>query len=153
MTDAAAPAAAEQQDFTDLRRAITVPRMALFILGDVLGAGVYVLIGQVAAEVGGAVWAPFLLALCFATFTAFSYAELVTKYPRAGGAAVFVHAPACCCASVWPCTWQPGSRRGERRRRDRGRRQPGLSVLDPRVIPRGSSTQRACDPQRLTGDP
>lgn len=65
--------------------------MLLFILGDVLGAGVYVLIGQVAGEVGGAVWAPFLLALAFALFTAFSYAELVTRFPQAGGAAVFVH--------------------------------------------------------------
>lgn len=84
-TQAAGPAArAEQGDATDLRRAITLPRMFLFILGDVLGAGVYVLIGTVAGEVGGAVWAPFLLALTFALFTAFSYAELVTKYPRAG---------------------------------------------------------------------
>ena len=89
--DSTAPAAAEQGDATDLKRAITLPRMLLFILGDVLGAGVYVLIGQIAAEVGGAVWAPFLLALAFAMMTAFSYAELVTKYPRAGGAAVFVH--------------------------------------------------------------
>ena len=88
--DAAAPAAAEQGDVSDLRQRITQRRMLLFILGDVLGAGVYVLIGQVAAAVGGAVWAPFLLALAFAMLTAFSYAELVTKYPRAGGAAVFV---------------------------------------------------------------
>ncbi len=80
----------EGEGHTDLKRAITLPRMMLFILGDVLGAGVYVLIGQVAGAVGGAVWAPFLLALGFALLTAFSYAELVTKYPRAGGAAVFV---------------------------------------------------------------
>ncbi len=81
--------AGEGEHTTELRQAITLRRMRLFILGDVLGAGVYVLIGQVAGRVGGAVWAPFLLALCFALFTAFSYAELVTKYPLAGGAAVF----------------------------------------------------------------
>ncbi|GGS23751.1 amino acid transporter [Streptomyces rubiginosohelvolus] len=46
----------------------------------------YVLVGQVAAESGGAVWAPLLVALCLALLTAASYAELVTKYPRAGGA-------------------------------------------------------------------
>ncbi|MEU6026254.1 APC family permease [Streptomyces tauricus] len=57
-----------------------------FILGDVLGAGVYVLVGQVAADAGGAVWAPLIVALCLALLTAASYAELVTKYPRAGGA-------------------------------------------------------------------
>ncbi|MGW8926536.1 APC family permease [Streptomyces rubiginosohelvolus] len=57
-----------------------------FILGDVLGAGVYVLVGQVAAESGGAVWVPLLVAMCLSLLTAASYAELVTKYPRAGGA-------------------------------------------------------------------
>ncbi|WP_404199856.1 APC family permease [Streptomyces tauricus] len=57
-----------------------------FILGDILGAGVYVLVGQVAADAGGAVWAPLIVALCLALLTAASYAELVTKYPRAGGA-------------------------------------------------------------------
>jgi APA family basic amino acid/polyamine antiporter len=90
MTSSSPAATVRQEDVFDLKRAITAPRMLLFILGDVLGAGVYVLIGQIAGEVGGAVWAPLLLALCFAMFTAFSYAELVTKYPRAGGAAVFV---------------------------------------------------------------
>ncbi|MCY7315396.1 MAG: APC family permease [Rubrivivax sp.] len=65
----------------------------LFILGDVLGAGVYALVSRSAGEVGGAAWAPLLLALLLALFfallTASSYAELVTKYPRAGGSAVF----------------------------------------------------------------
>jgi amino acid transporter len=65
---------------------LTTPLLYFFILGDVLGAGVYVLVGQVAAESGGAVWAPLLGALCLALLTAASYAELATKYPRAGGA-------------------------------------------------------------------
>ena len=60
-----------------------------FILGDVLGAGVYALMGVLAGEVGGMLWAPLLLALLLSLLTAGSYAELVTKYPRAGGAAVF----------------------------------------------------------------
>ncbi|CAM3085017.1 amino acid permease [Pseudomonas floridensis] len=74
---------------TSLRRAITAPMLMLFILGDVLGAGVYALAGTIAGRVGGAIWAPLLIALCFALLTAASYAELVTKYPRAGGAAVY----------------------------------------------------------------
>lgn len=61
----------------------------VFILGDVLGAGVYALVGVMAGEVGGAVWLPLLVALGLALLTAGSYAELVTKYPKAGGAAVF----------------------------------------------------------------
>jgi len=72
-----------------LRRAITGPMLFAFILGDVLGAGIYALMGVLSEEVGGMLWAPLLLALLLALLTAGSYAELVTKYPRAGGAAVF----------------------------------------------------------------
>ncbi|MEV6780970.1 APC family permease [Streptomyces sp. NPDC051098] len=70
-----------------LRRVLTTPLLYFFILGDVLGAGVYVLVGQVAADTGGAVWVPLGVALVLAMLTAASYAELATKYPRAGGAA------------------------------------------------------------------
>jgi amino acid transporter len=41
--------------------------------------------------VGGAIWASFLLALCLAALTAMSYAELVTKYPGAGGAPLYIN--------------------------------------------------------------
>ena len=74
---------------TKLARRITGPLLFLFILGDVLGAGVYALMGELSAETGGVLWAPLLVALLLALLTAGSYAELVTKYPRAGGAAVF----------------------------------------------------------------
>ncbi|THE07392.1 APC family permease [Microbacterium oleivorans] len=74
---------------TRLKRGITGPLLFAFILGDVLGAGIYALMGVLAAEVGGMLWAPLLVALLLALLTAGSYAELVTKYPRAGGAAVF----------------------------------------------------------------
>lgn len=74
---------------TRLARRITGPLLFLFILGDVLGAGIYALMGELSAEVGGVLWAPLAAALLLALLTAGSYAELVTKYPRAGGAAVF----------------------------------------------------------------
>ena len=82
----AAPASAGEGK---LARVISGPLLFLFILGDVLGAGVYALVGKIAGNVGGAMWAPLLLALFFALLTASSYAELVTKYPKAGGSAVF----------------------------------------------------------------
>ncbi|KAA9089226.1 APC family permease [Microbacterium radiodurans] len=72
-----------------LRRGIGGPLLFAFILGDVLGAGVYALMGVLSERVGGMLWAPLLAALVLALLTAGSYAELVTKYPRAGGAAVF----------------------------------------------------------------
>lgn len=74
---------------TKLRRGIGGLLLFAFILGDVLGAGIYALMGVLAGEVGGMLWAPLLVALLLALLTAGSYAELVTKYPRAGGAAVF----------------------------------------------------------------
>ncbi|MGC5165600.1 APC family permease [Luteimicrobium sp. DT211] len=72
-----------------LKRDISGRMLYLFILGDVLGAGIYALVGQIAGKVGGATWAPMVVALLLALLTAASYAELVTKYPRAGGSAVF----------------------------------------------------------------
>ncbi|MFJ8193087.1 APC family permease [Streptomyces sp. NPDC096094] len=77
---------ADGQGSPALKRALTTPLLYFFILGDVLGAGVYVLVGQVAADAGGAVWVPLVVALLLALLTAASYAELATKYPRAGGA-------------------------------------------------------------------
>jgi amino acid transporter len=65
--------------------------LLLFVVGDILGTGVYALTGDVAAEVGGAAWIPFLAAFLIATVTAFSYLELVTKYPQAAGAALYAH--------------------------------------------------------------
>jgi amino acid transporter len=70
-----------------LNRVVSTPLLYFFILGDILGAGVYVLVGSVAGESGGAVWLPLLTALVLAALTAGSYAELATKYPRAGGSA------------------------------------------------------------------
>jgi amino acid transporter len=87
--DAPAPPAATDEPDTKLRRTVSGRLLYLFVLGDVLGAGVYALVGEVAGEVGGAIWVPLLVALLLALLTATSYAELVTKYPRAGGSAVF----------------------------------------------------------------
>jgi amino acid transporter len=86
MATIAAPAADES---TRLRRSVTGPLLFLFILGDVLGAGVYALVGVMSDAAGGMFWLPLLVALGMALLTAASYAELVTKYPRAGGSAVF----------------------------------------------------------------
>ena len=75
----------------ELRRVMGRRLLLLFIVGDILGTGVYALTGAVAGEVGGAAWAPFLAAFAVATITAFSYLELVTRYPQAAGAALYAH--------------------------------------------------------------
>ncbi|CAL8900366.1 amino acid transporter [Kocuria varians] len=86
------------QDATDsggqsheLKRVMGPGLLLLFIVGDILGTGVYALTGNIAGEIGGAAWAPILVAFVVATITAFSYLELVTKYPGASGAALYTH--------------------------------------------------------------
>ena len=76
---------------TPLKRAVSRNMLLLLVVGDVLGAGIYALVGEVGARVGGAIWTAFVLALVLALFTASAYAELVTKYPRAAGAALYVN--------------------------------------------------------------
>lgn len=76
---------------TPLHRAISSKMLLVFVVGDILGAGIYGLVGQVAGRVGGAIWASFLVAMTLAFFTAFAYAELVTKYPDAAGAALYAN--------------------------------------------------------------
>ena len=78
---------AEQQP--RLRRVMGPGLLLLFIIGDIVGTGIYALVGDVAAQVGGAAWVPFLLAFLIAAVTALSYLELVTKYPQAAGAALY----------------------------------------------------------------
>ena len=79
------------RDDAPLTRAISRNMLLLFVLGDMLGAGIYALVGQVGGRVGGAIWVSFAVAMALALFTAFAYAELVTKYPQAAGAALYVN--------------------------------------------------------------
>ena len=82
---------AHAREHPDLKRGIGPWLLLFFVLGDIVGAGIYALVGEVGALVGGAIWAAFLSAFFLAIFTAASYAELVTKYPRAGGSATYVN--------------------------------------------------------------
>ena len=79
------------EESTQLKRVIGPKLLTVFIIGDILGAGIYALIGEVGAEVGGAIWTAFFVSFLLAFFTAFAYAELVTKFPRAAGAALYTH--------------------------------------------------------------
>lgn len=90
MADAAA-SATKSRSQPELKRVMGPGLLLLFIIGDILGTGVYALTGRIAAEIGGAAWAPILVAFAVAAVTAFSYLELVTKYPGASGAALYTH--------------------------------------------------------------
>ncbi|MBY8854129.1 amino acid permease, partial [Saccharothrix sp. MB29] len=59
----------------ELKRAIGPKLLLFFVVGDILGTGIYALTGNVAGKIGGALWVPFLIAFAVAFLTAFSYLE------------------------------------------------------------------------------
>lgn len=87
-SSSAPPKPAEQGE---LKRKIGPGLLLFFVLGDILGAGIYARVGSVAGATGGAMWTAFLLAIVLAALTACSYAELVTKFPGAAGAALYIN--------------------------------------------------------------
>ncbi|MEJ2862120.1 APC family permease [Actinomycetospora flava] len=72
---------------TKLARNVGTVLLFFFIVGDTLGAGIYTLVGTMAEDVGGMLWLPLVIALVVALLTAGTYAEMISKYPHAGGAA------------------------------------------------------------------
>ncbi|MFJ6652157.1 APC family permease [Microbacterium sp. NPDC091313] len=80
----------QPSDGTKLHRVVGTWLLFAFIVGDTLGAGIYTLVGTMATDVGGVIWLPLLIALAIALLTAGTYAELITKYPHAGGAARYI---------------------------------------------------------------
>ena len=72
-----------------MRRTLGFWALTMYGIGDILGAGVYALMGKVAGEAGPASWLAFLVAMFVAGLTGASYAELVSRYPRSGGEAAF----------------------------------------------------------------
>ncbi len=75
----------------ELARTIGPFMLIVLIVGDILGAGIYGLVGRLSGHVGGMVWLPLAVGFAVAALTAASYAELVGKYPRAAGAALYTH--------------------------------------------------------------
>jgi len=73
-----------------LKRSLSLSLVTYYGLGNILGAGIYVLIGKVAAHAGAQAPLSFLLASLLAAFTAFSYAELSARYPFSAGEVVYV---------------------------------------------------------------
>ena len=73
-----------------LKRSLSLTMVTFYGIGTILGAGIYVLIGEVAVTAG--IFAPvsFLVASFLALFTAIAYAELSSRFPKSAGEAVYV---------------------------------------------------------------
>lgn len=73
-----------------LKRTLSLPMMVLYGLGTTIGAGIYALVGEIASVAGYFAPVSFLIASLLAGFTAISFAELCSRFPRAAGAALYV---------------------------------------------------------------
>ncbi len=74
-----------------LTRTLGLVSCVFFGVGSILGAGIYALIGKVAGQGGFMTWASFLMGALTALMTTFSYAELASMFPRAGGEYVYLN--------------------------------------------------------------
>jgi amino acid transporter len=74
-----------------LKRVFGLATLTIYGVGDILGAGIYAVIGKIAGISGSLVWASFAFAAIVAALTAWSYAELGSRFPRSGGVAYFIH--------------------------------------------------------------
>ena len=75
---------------SELKKELNLLEITLVGIGNILGAGIYVLMGRAAGLAGNMVWFSFLFAGAAAALSALSYMELSSMYPRAGAEYEFV---------------------------------------------------------------
>ena len=80
------------KDKSKLKRNVTLPMLVFYGLGNIFGAGIYVLIGEIAGISGDYLPLSFLLACVVVFFTALTYAELSARYPFSAGVAIYINA-------------------------------------------------------------
>lgn len=74
---------------TSLHRTINLSQITLYGVGTIVGAGIYVLIGEVAAASGPYMAVSFLVAALIASFSAYAYSQLAQRFPGSAGAALY----------------------------------------------------------------
>jgi amino acid transporter len=77
-------------DDAQFQRVLSTPHMVFYGLGTIIGAGIYVLVGKVAAQAGLFAPVSFLIAALLAALTGLTYAELTSRFPKSAGAALYV---------------------------------------------------------------
>ena len=84
------PLLVDQMNNNKLKRRLSLSMITFFGLGNIMGAGIYVLIGKVAGEAGYFAPLAFFIASVIAAISAFTYAELSARYPVSAGEAVYL---------------------------------------------------------------
>jgi len=75
---------------SELKRGMGLFHLTMYGVGLILGAGIYVLIGEATGLAGAAVWIAFVLGVIVALFAGLSYAELSSIFPKAAAEYTFV---------------------------------------------------------------
>jgi basic amino acid/polyamine antiporter, APA family len=73
-----------------LLRALSLGALIIYGVGDILGAGIYAVIGKIAGHAGSFTWLAFAIAMAIVFLTALSYSELGSRFPKSGGVSVYV---------------------------------------------------------------
>ncbi len=74
-----------------LIRALGLGSLIIYGVGDILGAGIYALVGKIAGYAGALTWVSFALAMAIVLLTALTYSELGSRVPKSGGVSVYMH--------------------------------------------------------------
>ena len=74
----------------ELKRTLGLIQVILYGLGLILGAGIYVIVGDVSAISGNMIWISFIFAAIIASLTGLSYAELASMFPKSAAEYIYV---------------------------------------------------------------
>lgn len=73
-----------------LPRQLGLLQVVMYGIGNIIGAGIYVLVGYAAGLAGSSLWLSFLIGALVAGFTGLAYAELSSMYPMAASEYIYV---------------------------------------------------------------
>lgn len=74
----------------ELKRTLGLMQVILYGVGLILGAGIYVIIGDVSAISGNMIWISFIFAAIIASLTGLSYAELASMFPKSAAEYIYI---------------------------------------------------------------
>lgn len=80
----------EEEEKGKLKKTLGLFEITMAGVGIILGAGIYFIIGKAAGLAGYGLWLSFAIGALLAAFTGLSYAELASRYPKAGGEYIYV---------------------------------------------------------------
>ncbi|STX29394.1 amino acid transporter [Legionella beliardensis] len=73
-----------------LVRVLGLGALIIYGIGDILGAGIYSIVGKIAGHAGSLTWLSFAIAMAIVLLTALSYSELSSRFPQSGGVSVYI---------------------------------------------------------------